>query len=398
MPDISTMARAADPDERHRSNAERRADRYQKWVKVTTKPLDILALLFLIDFLVGRIIDTGNTWGQTALTAVSLLIWLAFAIDYVVRLSLSPDRGPFIRTHKLDLVMVLLPMLRMLRVVLLLRKSLRTISMERIAGSLFTIVAIVVATGALLEFQVEHNAPNANITTIGTAFWWAIVTTTTVGYGDTYPVTTAGRLIASLIMVVGIGLIGTVSATVAAWFVSHKQQLRDDELKAKKVERRKRLLARRRAAPRAVRGDEGGPAGTGADVGTGDRTSAAVGRPADLGGAGTDAPPADADLADTKPGDTDLTDTGLTDADIADLTDTGLTDADLAEMTDAELADVALTDAELAESAAAKRDLVEAEASLVQAVAALTAQIHDLSVQQEALRASIARLAEQRSG
>ena len=68
----------------------------------------------------------------------------------------------------------------------------------------------------------EHDAPGANITTLGTAFWWAIVTTTTVGYGDTYPVTQAGRVIASVIMLVGIGLIGTVSATVASWFVKHK--------------------------------------------------------------------------------------------------------------------------------------------------------------------------------
>ena len=49
--------------------------------------------------------------------------------------------------------------------------------------------------------------------------WWAIVTTTTVGYGDYTAVTLEGRIIATAVMVVGVGLIGTVSATVAAWFV-----------------------------------------------------------------------------------------------------------------------------------------------------------------------------------
>ena len=155
-----------------------------------------------------------------------LLIWFAFAVDYSVRLRLSPERWPFVRTHKLDLLMVLLPMLRILRVVLLLRKSFQSIPTERIAGSLIGIVAGVVVVGAFLEWRVEYAAPGANITTFGLALWWAIVTTTTVGYGDTYPVTTAGRLIGSVIMVVGIGLIGTVSATVAAWFVSHKQRPR----------------------------------------------------------------------------------------------------------------------------------------------------------------------------
>jgi voltage-gated potassium channel len=117
--------------------------------------------------------------------------------------------------------MVLLPMLRVLRAILLVRRSFKNISTERIAGSLLAIVGILVASGAVLEYAVEHNAPGANITTLGLSFWWAIVTTTTVGYGDTYPVTPVGRVIASAIMLVGIGLIGTVSATVAAWFVKH---------------------------------------------------------------------------------------------------------------------------------------------------------------------------------
>ncbi len=188
----------------------------------TTRPLDLLGLLFLIDFLAGRLVPGGPPWWQPSLTIISVLVWVAFVIDYTARLILSPHRWDFIRAHPLDLLMVLLPMLRVLRAILLVRRSFKNVSTERIAGSLLAIVGIIVASGAVLEFAVEHNAPGANITTLGLSFWWAIVTTTTVGYGDTYPVTPIGRVIASVIMLVGIGLIGTVSATVAAWFVKHK--------------------------------------------------------------------------------------------------------------------------------------------------------------------------------
>ena len=347
MADTSTMELAVTSTAEGDPRTRRRAQKYQRWVAATTRPLDVLALIFLIAFLAGRLADNPPDWLALAITAISLLIWLAFAIDYVVRLDLSPHRGPFVRTHKLDLLMVLLPMLRMLRVVLLLRKSLASISMERIAGSLFTIVAVVVATGAVLEWKVEHNAPGATITTLGLAFWWAVVTTTTVGYGDTYPVTMAGRLIASVIMVVGIGLIGTVSATVAAWFVTRKQKTRDDELKSQRVARRRRLLAR--LHPAAAR--DGRSPEPGADP----PASAAI----------TDArdPVPDADPADDDPQDDDLADADLADAE-----------------------------------SGTHEELLETENSLVDAVVTLTAQIAALTVQQDALRASIAGLIDERSG
>ena len=182
----------------------RRANRNERWVAGTSRILDVLALMFFIDFLAGRLFPGGPPWWQPTLNAISLSIWFAFAVDYVVRLILSAERWPFITTHKLDLLMVAVPMFRTLRVVLILRKSFRSISTEQIASSLFTIVAAVVATGAVLEWRIESDVPGANITSLGIAFWWAIVTTTTVGYGDTYPVTMAGRAGAALLSRLGI--------------------------------------------------------------------------------------------------------------------------------------------------------------------------------------------------
>lgn len=137
-----------------------------------------------------------------------------------MRWSLAVQKGRFVLSHRLDLLMVLLPMLRLLRIFLLLRRALANVSTERIAGSIVSIVVAVVFASAFFMWRVEYDAPGATITTFRTALWWAVVTTTTVGYGDYTPVTPVGRGIAMVVMSVGIGLIGTVSATVAAWFVT----------------------------------------------------------------------------------------------------------------------------------------------------------------------------------
>ena len=65
----------------------------------------------------------------------------------------------------------------------------------------------------------ERGKPGANIETFGDAVWWAMTTVTTVGYGDRYPVTGMGRVIAGAVMVAGIALLGTVTATLASWLI-----------------------------------------------------------------------------------------------------------------------------------------------------------------------------------
>jgi voltage-gated potassium channel len=78
---------------------------------------------------------------------------------------------------------------------------------------------------------VEKDAPGSNIRTAEDALWWSYVTITTVGYGDRYPVTSEGRLIAAALMTVGVGLFGMFTAYVASWFV-----VKRDENNAQKTE------------------------------------------------------------------------------------------------------------------------------------------------------------------
>jgi voltage-gated potassium channel len=100
--------------------------------------------------------------------------------------------------------------------------------------------------------QVE-NAPNSNIRTAEDALWWAYVTITTVGYGDKYPVTTEGRIIAAVLMTVGAGLVGTFTGFAASWFVEGRleEQEEEEELEKKKQrEERKKKKAQKKKEPK----------------------------------------------------------------------------------------------------------------------------------------------------
>jgi hypothetical protein len=86
-------------------------------------------------------------------------------------------------------------------------------------AQLAIVAVLVVSSGALMVYAVESGAPGSHIHTLGDAFWWALATATTVGYGDVVPVTTAGRIIASLLMLFGIGSFGIFISDMAARIV-----------------------------------------------------------------------------------------------------------------------------------------------------------------------------------
>lgn len=225
---------------------EGRARRYQDAERLFATPMLVLSLLVVPVLLVPLAWPSMPAVGRTALDAVDAGIWVAFAAEYLALLVLAPDRQGYVRTHLVELALVLLPMLRPLRVVRTAR-ALRLLSAGRaLAGgataariyrrhvarsaALYAPAAagLLVLAAAAFVRTAEQGAPGANITTYGDALWWAVTTVTGVGYGDRYPVTATGRVIAAALMLLGLALLGVITASLAAAFTRWASEPADE--------------------------------------------------------------------------------------------------------------------------------------------------------------------------
>lgn len=196
------------------------------WERRTEVPLLLLAVAFLVAYAWPVIEpDMSSDW-RSVLAAASWSVWAAFAVDFGVRLYLVDHRLEYAREHWYDVALIVLPMLRPLRLLrlLALARILNRSAAGSLVGRMATYVAgtavMAVGLGAIAILDAEQEADGANITTFGDALWWASTTVATVGYGDRFPVTTSGRLVAVTLMLVGIAAIGAITAGVAAWLVS----------------------------------------------------------------------------------------------------------------------------------------------------------------------------------
>lgn len=203
-----------------------------EWRQRTEAPLMVAAALFLAAY-AWRVLDPQLDAGwRTLCDAVLWATWALFAMDYLARFALADDRSRFFVRHLHDLAVVALPLLRPLRLLRLVAflGVLNELAGRSLRGRVVTYVVggttMILFVGALAVLDAEQDAPEAQITTFGDALWWAIVTTTTVGYGEMAPVTSAGRMVAVGLMLAGIALLGTVTATLASWLVEHIQEER----------------------------------------------------------------------------------------------------------------------------------------------------------------------------
>jgi len=198
--------------------------------RIWSEILTLLALAFLIAFSYPAFVDPVPSSTQTLLSIVQWISWIAFAADLIYGLSKAKDKARYLKKHPLEVVAVLFPFLRPLRLMRVI--SFGGLAIQKVAiGRQFAITikvfiaSIFIAYISAVQITITERAvEGSNIHNFGDGLWWAISTVTTVGYGDRYPTTTEGRFLAVVLMIMGISLVGVITASVAAWFVRMGQE------------------------------------------------------------------------------------------------------------------------------------------------------------------------------
>ena len=168
-------------------------------------------------------------------------VCVVFLLDFCIHFWLAKSKAAFMRMGWIDLLSSIpeISWLRWGRAFRVFRivRALRSVnavyqhfSSERAKGTfvmvgLMSIVAVLLAT--ISVYELEHGQPGANIHTAGDALWWAFATITTIGYGDHFPMTVPGRIVAVVLVVFGLSFFGTFTAYVASFFLE-KAQLKEE--------------------------------------------------------------------------------------------------------------------------------------------------------------------------
>jgi voltage-gated potassium channel len=206
-----------------------RENSIQRWEARSAIPLAICAALFLGLWAVQVLVPMDQLPWDLVEAAI-LLIWAIFIFDFLIRLYFHANRKAFLKSNVIEIIALLLPAFRFLRVLRVITAvGILTRVVQSLQARVNLYIAIVlpmlVFAGSLGIYEAEHSLPQSNIKNFGDAFWWACETIFTVGYGDLFPVTAEGKLIAVILMMGGVAMISVVTANLAGYFLSQQRNV-----------------------------------------------------------------------------------------------------------------------------------------------------------------------------
>ncbi|TCS71834.1 potassium channel family protein [Effusibacillus lacus] len=192
-----------------------------------------MAKTYEIFMLILILISVAIPFSDAAFSGqIDLLIWMVFVLDYFVRLLKAQEKKKFVKSHVIDLIAIipldsLFLSLRIVQVFRVFRLSvyayryvkplLTVLRMNELSKVLVFAFVTIIAGAAIIDLV------EPEIQSIEDGLWWAIVTATTVGYGDISPKTGPGRMVAVVLMLVGIGTMGIITGTIATYFLTQKE-------------------------------------------------------------------------------------------------------------------------------------------------------------------------------
>ena len=208
------------------------------WEERSSTPMFVASVLYLLAFAAPIMSTRIQEPYDAYLNIIQLILWGLFAVDYCIRLYLAPRRLYFITHNLMNLAIVLLPAWRIVSflAMIYMTANRQYKRLSELAVKLFGYTAIFIIMFALSIYSVESSEPGAMIRDLPTAYWWMFTTLATVGYGDVYPVTGIGRVIAVIVMLYGGGLVAVATGALASWIIEKFGGREEQEYPATKAD------------------------------------------------------------------------------------------------------------------------------------------------------------------
>lgn len=197
-----------------------------RWSKLSPNFGIVAGLLFITAYSAEVL---GEDLGVSKIgEAISDIVWAYFVCDLIVLFLASPSFGAFVRGNFLAIISTALPFLRVFRVfrLVLAIRAMHSLSTTRATSSAIVLIAalpLIWYLGAVSVLDFESANQLSSIKNLDDALWWSVSTLTTVGYGDIYPLTFGGRVVAACLMVSGVGLFSAAAGLIAGWVLKDKK-------------------------------------------------------------------------------------------------------------------------------------------------------------------------------